>query len=38
MGDDVVPINARLIAVEVCPATYTSVLNKLIPVNDIQKK
>ena len=38
IGEEVVPINARLIAVELCPAMYTNVLNKLMPVKPVQKK
>lgn len=36
MGEEVVPIKAILIAVVLCPATYTKVLNKAIPVNAIR--
>lgn len=38
MGEDVVPINAILIASEKCPAIYTKVLNRLTPVTAANKK
>ncbi len=38
MGEEVVPINARLMAVELCPAMYTKVLKRLTPVKPVQKK
>ncbi len=37
-GEEVVPISAILMAVVKCPATYTQVLKRVMPVKDTQNK